>query len=278
MFLSDCVVVLPFSEISIKSSSVRRFMFKKLKENISLSLSHFNLEYKFIFDNNRFIVLVNDPKGACLALKDCFGVAGLFLAKKVSFSSLDGLCESVLELCKGNLTKGSFAVRGKSYSKDFSSKELEIELGARILASIPDLKVNLSSPDKEVFCIVSDKFALVYFDSLPVASGMPVGVQGKAGILINSKIKKDDFFSVAKNLLYSGCVITVVSDSKVDFSFEELESFNCFKPINVISVVLAKEQFAEGRIKAFFSCASSSLELEKDNALIGTKCFAPLLF
>jgi len=277
MFSPNCVVVLPFPEISIKSSSVRRFMLKALKENMSLCLKHENIDYKFFSENNRFIISTSNPLGCCSALRDCFGISGLFPSVSISFSSLEDLSTRVAQLCEGKFKNCSFAVRGKSYSDDFSSKDLEISVGAKIIETISNLSVKLKSPEKEVFCIVSDKRALVYFDSLPCASGLPVGVQGRAVLLIDSASERNQIISLAKNLLYSGCSVAFLSQ-KETVLFKELESFNGFRKIPFVGLSDVKKHFASGRVKAFFSCADSHELLSRDNALIETKCFAPLLF
>ncbi|MGI6589976.1 MAG: THUMP domain-containing protein [Candidatus Iainarchaeum sp.] len=279
MFEPNCVIALIAPEISIKSSFVRSFMVNKLKKNIILYLDHFGLEYENIYYvAGRLIIPTKDPKKVLSVLKNCFGVLSLCPAQSFEFDSLNDICSKVGGIIEGRFSNESFAIRGKSFSKKFSSKKLEEELGGVVLNSFPKMKVKLKNPDKEVFCIVQNKNSFVYFESFSSVGGMPVGVQGKAGIICNSKTNKEDLFLVGKNLFKVGASIIIVSNEVIDFDLSELEKFNSFIKIKTIPVALARTYSENGGLKAFFSCAKNESDFKTDCELIGEKVFAPLLF
>jgi thiamine biosynthesis protein ThiI len=281
MFSPNCVVLLPFSEIFLKSSAVRAFMLKKLKKNVLLCLKHFGFKVMVINLSSRFVIESKEPEKVISSLKNCFGLHSLCVAEKKDFSSLENLCSFVPFLCEKKFSDESFAVRGKSFNPKFSSKDLENALGSAVLASFPKMKVNLGSPEKELFCLVIKNTAYFYFGSLPGAGGMPAGVQGKAGIVVGKDFNEKDLFFVSKNLLRSGCSVVFVSDKEISLSktvSNELFSFSSFTSIKTVSLKEAKEFFSSGKLTSFFSLAKSAERVENDSGLLGVKCFAPLLF
>ncbi|MFA7134054.1 MAG: THUMP domain-containing protein [archaeon] len=279
MFEPNCVIALIAPEISIKSSVVRSFMVNKLKKNIILYLDYFGLEYDSIYYiAGRLIIPTKNPKKVLDVLSNCFGILSLYSVQRFEFDSLQDVCLRVSDVIEGKFSDESFAIRGKSFSKGFSSKELEIELGGVVLNSFPKMKVKLKDPQKEVFCITQNNVAFIYFESFPAVGGMPVSVQGKAGIICSSKTNKSDFFLIGRNLLKFGISIIIVSDDVIDFNLSELEKFNSFIKIKIIPFSLAKNYSKKGSLRAFFSCARSEGDFKTDCYLIGEKVFAPLLF
>jgi|GEM_PF-1075835 len=278
MFSPNCVIVLPSPEIAIKGNSVRAFMQKRLKKNMGLYLKYAKAPFtKMITSAGRIFVYTSEPKRVALALKNCFGINGVFVSEEMKFSTLAELCLFGAEASKGIIEEGTFAVRGKSFSKAFSSKKLEEELGGSLLDAYPKLKVRLRGPEKELFCVAFEEKAFFYFESLPFVGGMPVGVQGTAGLIVLDSSNELDLVEIAKNLLKTGCSVVLVGD-KVPKSISKIEDFNCFKPFKHFSVEEAKQAYSTKDISAFFSAAKSEELAKKDSDLVGVKAFAPLLF
>ena len=279
MFSPNCVVVVPSPEISIKSAPVRGFMLKKLHKVMELCLKHVGVVAdSWVTLASRVIITTNSPQVVLDSLRNCFGINSLALAQEVKFSSLENLLGSGVDFSKGVISSGTFAIRGKSFVREFSSKELEIALGSALIDAVPSLKVNLSSPERELFCIVHKEKAFFYFEQVAGAMGMPLGSQGKAGFFISEGAQEKEVLSVAKNILKVGCSLVLVSQKPLNFSFVELESFNGFRSFNWISLSVAMESFLSGKISAFFSSASTFNEAKNDSKVLGVKVFAPLLF
>jgi hypothetical protein len=279
MFSPNCVVLLPFSEIAIKGNVVRGFMEKKLKKNICSYLGHYNADYKEIISTaGRMIIHSKEPQKIVSSLEKCFGISAFFLAKETEYSSLEDLCIQVAELCKSKVESGTFAVRGRSFAKAFGSKKLNEELGGALLDAYPQLKVKLVDPQHEVFCIAFEKKAYFYFEKIAGANGMPVGTQGRAGLLLTKESEKKDLIKMGKNLLKTGCALALISDGEKDFDLSELMEYNSFKALKVHSIEEAKELYSLEDIRAFFSTAKTIKQAEVDSKLIGVKVFAPQLF
>jgi hypothetical protein len=278
MFSPNCVIVVPFPEIAIKGSKVRAFMEKRLRRNIILYLKHFNAEYSGLVSlAGRIIIYSNEPNKVVGVLKDCFGIYNMYLGEEVKDSSLNNLCKMVVEVSKNSFSDGTFAVRGKSFSKEFSSKKLEEELGGALLDAFPKLRVKLKFPEKEVCCLAYNNKAFFYFAGEKCAGGMPVGTQGTTALIISKDSKPKDLSLIAENLLRSGCQVLFVGE-KIPLELSSLEKFNCFKPLKHSSIQEAKEYYASGDLRAFFSSARTTQIANKDSELVGVKVFASLLF
>jgi hypothetical protein len=207
---------------------------------------------------------------------NCFGIFALSITEEIPFSSLDELCKGAVGIAKGGFKEGTFAVRGKSFVKGVSSKQLEEALGRIMLDTFSNMKVRLKDPEQEIHCILYKDRAYIYFNSVEGAKGMPLSSQGSAGLIVSANSKPADVNKIALGLMKCGAGIVFVTDSKI-LDFKELEKFNSYKPIKCISVSEAKGFYEKGDLLAFFSLAKSHKAAEIDSKLIGVKAFAPLI-
>jgi tRNA uracil 4-sulfurtransferase len=92
-----------------------------------------------------------------------------------------------VELTAG--TKGAFAVRARRRDKRFpvTSSELASEIGREVQAK-HGLPVNLSKPDTEIFVEVDQREVFVFTGGLPGQGGLPVGMSGRAVVLMSGGI------------------------------------------------------------------------------------------
>ena len=282
LFNPDCVIALVAPEACLKSDKVKEFIETRLKGNIVLLLKSKELSYSSIeVFAGRVLIRSTEAKNIIKALKKCFGIHALFAAQEVKFETLKDLCKQVVPLCSA-VTNGTFAVRGKSFSFDFKSRQLNETLGGALLEAHPKLKVNLDSPKHEVHCLAFKNKAYIYFESVPGASGMPVGSQGKAVLLC--KVGKKSFpakdcSALAWLLMRSGLKVFVVGVKSG--AFAKLSEWNSGKTLTEISFEQAKGFYSEGEVFAFFSPAKKLGEAEgvsKSLELGGAKAFAPCLF
>src|SRR5690606_33970450 len=77
-----------------------------------------------------------------------------------------------------------FAVRARrTGTHDFSSKDIEVALGAALLPH--SRGVDLSRPETTAYIEVRDAHAFLFADRVTGAGGLPVGVEGRALALIS---------------------------------------------------------------------------------------------
>ena len=276
MFEPNCVVVLAAPELAIKSKAVRFFMQTRLKRNILLCLNNKQIEYsKVVYIGGRFLIYSTEIKKVVDALKTCFGIHSFFLAQEKKFIGLSDICSSAVSISTGAIEEGTFAIRGKSFVKEFSSKKLEEEVGGALLSAYPKLKVKLKGPEKELFCLVQKTMVIFYFSSLPAAGGMPVGSQGRVALITDS-YKKEELLHLGKLLLKTGCSLILVGDKLVEL--KELEEWNCFQYLKLAYIEKSKSYYSHSGVRAFFSPAKSLEEAKRDSNLVGVKVFVPFLF
>ncbi|MFA5357314.1 MAG: THUMP domain-containing protein [archaeon] len=276
MFEPNCVIVTIAPETSLKTFFVRRFIEKKLRENIRDLLKANGVEFHGISGlGARFLIGSSKPEKVAAALKKCFGIHAISIAQRTNFTSVEVLSEKGVEISKEIISKGTFAVRAKSHLKEISSKEIDCLMGEKILFANKKLKVNLSKPDNTVHCIVWGEEAFFYFDSDAGAGGFPVGSQGAIALILSGKAKKD--LALGWLLMRSGCKVLPVTEKKFSKTFGKLREWNSLNNFKEISVEEAKKRFEEGRILAFFSSETAANRIEKINFSIGEKVFAPFI-
>jgi len=269
MFKPNCVIVLLSPEIALKSPPVRSFLQSKLKNSIKIYLEKEGVLFSsFSFSAGRFFIQSDEPQKIISALKYCFGINSFALAEKRSISSLEEISLACEDVAEGNIN-GTFAIRGKSHSKLFSSKELEISLGAKILSCFPQLKVKLKGPDSELFCLAFEKSTFFYFNLIPAQGGMPVGAQGRVGLVGDS----NKVLSLGFLLMRVGC--SVLYSGNADIS--TLEKYNAFYKFRSVSKEFLEKNVLEGNLFGVFSDALTLSDAEKVSSEFGFKVFAPLL-
>ncbi len=272
MFEPNCVIVVVAPEISLKSNKVQKRIHSILKKNIASYLEKENISLGVIsFGSGRLFVETNKTKEAIVSLKNCFGIHLLIESQKEQTNSTEEIIEKGLEISSGKI-KESFAVRCKSFNNKIKSKQIEIELGSKILENNKKTKVNLGAPKTQLNIIVFDKKSFFYFDSVLGAEGMPVGSQGNVALIGKNKNKLKQ---LAISLLKTGCRIKLIkSENKIVL---DLEKYNNSKELESISVEDAREMLANNRINGIF-CDALNLEEKKEfDSLIGEKTFAPLI-
>ncbi len=87
-------------------------------------------------------------------------------------------------------TMGTFKVEARRSNKAFplTSPEINREIGASLLSARPDLKVDVHHPDFQLYIEISGREAFLYTDSIRGPGGLPVGVTGRALLLLSGGI------------------------------------------------------------------------------------------
>jgi thiamine biosynthesis protein ThiI len=95
--------------------------------------------------------------------------------------------EAAIDLTKG--TTGAFAVRPRRRDKRFplTSSQIAVLVG-REIQKAHGLPVNLSHPETEVFIEVDQREVFVFTSGLPGQGGLPVGMSGRAVVLMSGGI------------------------------------------------------------------------------------------
>jgi len=183
------VVMVRFGEIFLKSEPVRREFLNRLRDNIRAGLKGLNVEATITITRSRILVSSESPVDLVPMLSRIFGVIDI-APVTVCGNSMDDLCDTAIQVAQSHLMPHTrFAVRARREGVEgFSSQELAAEAGSRIIDAIPDLKVDLTAPEYEIFIEARKDRSMVYDTRISGPGGLPYGTQGKAVALISAGI------------------------------------------------------------------------------------------
>ena len=181
------VIMLRFGEIYLKGKNRSSFE-KQLLDNIKHALK--GLKYELNRMHGRYIVehfLEDDLCEIESRVKIVFGLHSYSVALKMP-TDLELLKKECLALLP---EKGSFRFTVNRADKKYplNSQQIAMELGGSALRYAPTLKVDLFTPDKEVFVDLREEgYTFLFADKIPCVGGMPVGCSGKGVVLLSGGI------------------------------------------------------------------------------------------
>jgi len=182
------VFVVRYSEIGLKGKN-REFFEKKLIDNILKIVRPAAVNKRY----GRIIVRIgrNDPNALEERLKYVMGIQNYSLGYALAHD-IDEVKKVSLELAKLEVEKGykTFKVSAQRGYKDFplNSIELNREIGGYIYENIPGLKVDVHNPEFEIGIDVREKEIFVFSGKKYLSGGLPVGVSGRALLLLSGGI------------------------------------------------------------------------------------------
>ena len=178
-------VLIAYGELFLKSEPVKRRFEKKLLENIRYWLRKNRIEFKVQRKRGRIFIETKQFKKACEILRKIFGIVWVAPCYHLKTSNLKEIQEFCRKNYKNWIKKNeSFAIRARRVGKhDYTSQDL-----AEVVGKVIDRKVNLSSPDKEIFVEVRDDDCYIYLETLKGYGGLPLGTSGKVVSLISGGI------------------------------------------------------------------------------------------
>ncbi|MFH1663765.1 MAG: THUMP domain-containing protein [archaeon] len=279
--LEKVFVLRSSSEIHLKTYFVRQFFLKKLISNLKQCLKNNGLKLVVSARFSGIIVCrTGDNAKAIPLMKKVFGIHSFSLAEQHVFSSLEELKKIFLLFAQKNLFEGDvFALRiSRNGKHSFSSNDVAVECGQEIMDSINGLKVNLSKPSKKIFADIIGKKVFLYTEKFAGAKGIPVGVEGKTGLLMDGI--KEELVS-AFLMMKRGCSIFPVikkmtPEIKKNLNLlSEWNSFTDFKPI-LLSEIKKEKAFLSALVSA--KKETQLIEITELQEKTGFVVFFPLAF
>src|SRR5215469_5272626 len=185
-------VLLKLGEIVLKGRNRQQFE-RLLHANIRSAVRE--LEFAIQLWQREGVILLRvegaaDPEAAAdtvaARMQDIPGIVRVCRALRVA-KTPDAAAEAAVELTADR--PGSFAVRARRRDKRFGmrSSELAACVGTRVQQA-HGYPVNLSHPDTTVFIEVDQHEVFVFTEGLPGQGGLPVGMSGRALVLMSGGI------------------------------------------------------------------------------------------
>ncbi len=201
-------ILIRYAELGLKSRMVRRRFENLLRDNILSALAKGRVEALLHSDEGRFYVEADDVDSAVTCIRRVFGVASVSVAETCS-SDLEEICKHAAAYSMSRLQPGqSFAVRPRREgTHPYTSVEIGRNAGSAIYLANEHLgiKVDLSSPDVEIFIEVRGPKAFIFDTYQDGPGGLPMGTQGK----VIAFVKDDRDALAAWMLMKRGCRILV---------------------------------------------------------------------
>jgi len=196
--LSEPCVLLKVGEIVLKGGNRHHFE-RLLQRNIRRAVRDLGVGVRLWNRNGVMVLRLTDQHGpaagpAAEAAMDrvaarvsaVMGIARVCRAARVA-KDPEAAIGAAVALAAGR--SGSFAVRARRRDKRFplTSAQLAREIGARVQRAY-GYPVNLSRPDLTIVVEVDQREVFVYTDGAPGQGGLPVGMSGRALVLMSGGI------------------------------------------------------------------------------------------
>lgn len=190
------VVLLRYGEIHLKGKN-RGFFDNQLIKNIESATKKIDEKSKISKVGGRYLISEFDNENLEAIVSACtkvFGLVSLSIATKVESTpeKIEEVLNKLLEEGEFDLEfSNSFKVDVKRANKKFpiQSTEFERQLGGVVLDKFPNLKVNLTNPEKTIFVDIRENGSTFIFgDKIKCCGGMPVGTSGKGLAMLSGGI------------------------------------------------------------------------------------------
>jgi thiamine biosynthesis protein ThiI len=183
------VVLVRYGELFLKSEPVKRQFIGALLRNMGAALESEGLTFTNEVHRGRILVHGPEPEHIAGVISRVFGVVEVAVCARVP-PDPEHIAEAALRIASRRLSPGmTFAVRARRQGVEgISSQQLGALVGSRIYDAIGGLKVDLGSPDYEVFVELREFGGLVYDNPRPAPGGLPWGTQGPVISLLSSGI------------------------------------------------------------------------------------------
>ncbi len=148
-------------------------------------------------------------------LRRVFGLGSYSICEKVP-QVREAICAKALEILSSRV--GTFRVETKRSDKRFPLTSLETNrVVGEYIESNTTLTFSLKNPDVVLFIEINEAGAFLFTESFLCCGGLPVGCEGRVGVLL-----EDEYSTLAGvSVMRRGCgvfALTVGSSSKVDIS------------------------------------------------------------
>lgn len=185
-FVYDHILV-RFGELSTKGKNKKDFI-KRLLTNVKNALRDYEkLTYERTHDRLYIILNGEDHEEVSKHLQQVFGISSFSFALKVA-TDIDAIKETSLKLAQQS-SASTFKIQARRSFKQFPmiSDEINRAVAGEILRNT-DLKVNVKQPDLLIQIELHQYATYIMTDKIKGNGGYPVGVGGKALVMLSGGI------------------------------------------------------------------------------------------
>ena len=180
-------ILIRYGELSTKGKNRKDFI-KKLFNNVKNALSGFPaLDYEKTHDRMYIHLNGEDPFQVKTYLEKVFGISSFSFAVRCD-SDIEAIKATTLALAEQDEQR-TFKVAARRSWKQFPmiSDEINRAVAGNILRNTA-WKVNVKTPDVKIQIEVHEQDTYIMTDKYPGAGGYPVGVGGKAMVMLSGTV------------------------------------------------------------------------------------------
>ena len=229
------VVIVRYGELALKSPGVRNWYEKILIKNIAAMLDSRGIPYSLMRREWGRIFIETTYARASVAAADVFGVVSTSPAL-ITEPDLESAAETCALLGKDLILEGeSFAIRARrSGNHSFSSADIGRNCGDAVWSMLESEgkrpRVDLSSPDREIFVEMRQNLAYIYLETIKGVGGLPLGTQGNMVVLMSGGL---DSPVAAWLMMKRGVMITPVYCNNSPYAEDAAKerAFDCIRQL-----------------------------------------------
>ena len=198
------VLLVRYGEVFLKGQN-RPFFLRKLVDHVKDAVQEVH-GHVWLSEGRIYVSDYTDQDEAIRRVSRVFGVHSVSPAIEMEKDSFEAICAQAARMMEKKT--GTFKVLAKRSDKQYpmDSPTIMREAGGYILDHVPHLSVDVNNPDHEI-TIEIRKMAYLSVDRTMAVSGMPMGTNGKACLLLSGGIDSPVAgFMIAKRGVELCCV------------------------------------------------------------------------
>lgn len=198
------VLLVRYGEVFLKGQN-RPFFLRKLVDHVKEAVQKVH-GHVWLSEGRIYVSDYTDQDEAIRRVSRVFGVHSVSPAIEMEKDSFEAICAQAAKMMEKKT--GTFKVLAKRSDKQYpmDSPTIMREAGGYILEHVPHLSVDVNHPDHEI-TIEIRKLAYLSVDRTMAVSGMPMGTNGKACLLLSGGIDSPVAgFMIAKRGVELCCV------------------------------------------------------------------------
>lgn len=198
------ILLVRYGEVFLKGQN-RPFFLRKLVDHVKLAVQNVH-GHVWLSDGRIYVSDYTDQDEAIRRVSRVFGVHSVSPAVEMEKGDFEAVCAQAAKMMENRT--GTFKVLAKRSDKRYplDSPAIMREAGGYILEHVPHLSVDVNNPD-HVITIEIRGMAYLSVDRTMAVSGMPMGTNGKACLLLSGGIDSPVAgFMIAKRGVELCCV------------------------------------------------------------------------
>ncbi len=190
------LLLVRYGEIGTKGKN-RHVFEQRLQANMLAALGGLGVERVDRAHARLYVPLQADVTEMTKRLQKVFGISSISPVKQTPLDKA-AITEAAIEVMGALLAKEgplgqsqiTFKVDTRRANKGFpiTSPEMSRDLGAVLLKTYPELRVDVHEPDITLQIEIREHYSYVYTEKIPGPGGLPVGVSGKGALLLSGGI------------------------------------------------------------------------------------------